>query len=93
LDINETVPLKFKLAEGSMSGYNVHNLDGKIYYPIIIGSKEAEMMREEKLFVSTGDAIRDLFGNNFIVAGVLEETNTSIDMLHFVPLNESEFGR
>ncbi len=87
---NETLPQKFKLAEGSISGYELHDLDGEEYYPLILGAKEAKEMREEKLFTSTGDPIRDFFGKNFVVVGVLEETNTIIDYLHFVPLSENE---
>lgn len=87
---NETLPQKFKLAEGSISGYELHDLDGEEYYPLILGAKEAEMMREEKLFTSTGDPIRDFFGKNFVVVGVLEETNTIVDYLYFVPLNDDE---
>ena len=73
-----------------MSGYESHNLDGKAYYPIIIGAKEAKVMREEKIFENTGDPIRNFFGRNFVVAGILEETNTSFDRLYFVPLGESD---
>lgn len=92
LGLNESTPRGFRFAEGSMSGYSSHNLDGKTYYPIIIGAKEAKVMRSEKIFEDTGDTIRDFFGRNFVVAGVLEETNTSIDRLHFIPLKSSELG-
>ncbi|HSB46465.1 MAG TPA: hypothetical protein VLD37_00510 [Candidatus Bilamarchaeum sp.] len=92
LGMNETAPKGFEFAEGSRSGYSPHNLDGKTYYPIIIGAKEAEAMRSEKIFEDTGDTIRDFFGADFVVAGVLEETNTSIDRLHFIPLKGSELG-
>lgn len=92
LGMNETPPKGFRLAEGSMKGYEMHNLDGTTYYPLVIGAKEAKEMREEKLFVNTGDAVRGMFGKNFVVSGVLEETGTSMDVLHFVSLNESELG-
>lgn len=86
LGLNESVPAKFVLAEGGMSGYKVHDLGGAEYYPLILGSNEATMMREEKLFRETGDVIRGFFGRNIVVVGVLEQTNTSLDMMHFVPL-------
>lgn len=92
LGLNEPVPAKFALAEGSMSGYEVHDLGGAEYYPLILGSNEAAMMREEKLFTGTGDVIRGFFGRNVVIIGVLERTNTSLDMMHFVPLKESQLG-
>lgn len=87
---NESAPAKFRLAQGNLGGYEIHNLDGSEYYPMIVGAKEAKLMREEKLFSSTGDPIRNFFGKNFIVVGVLEETNTSIDRMHFAPLDASQ---
>lgn len=90
LGVNETVPEKFVLAEGSMSGYAVHDLGGTEYYPLVLGANEARMMREEKLFETTGDEIRGFFRENVVVVGVLEATNSSYDMMHFVPLNESQ---
>ncbi len=59
-------------------------LGDKTYLPIYIGSKEAEMMIENKLITKVGDTIDDLFGNAVIVAGILPETKTSLDMMHFV---------
>jgi hypothetical protein len=88
--VNETVPEKFVLAEGNMSGYAIHDLGGVEYYPLVLGSNEAGMMREEKLFETTGDEIRGFFGKNVVVVGVLETTNSSFDMMHFVPLNETQ---
>ncbi len=87
---NETIPVNFRLARGSMGGYESHNLDGSEYYPLILGAKEAKIMRDEKLFTNTGDSIRNLFGKNFVVVGVLEETGTSLDRMHFVPLYETD---
>ncbi len=58
--------------EGSVSG-------------IIIGSKEAEMMREEKLFTNIGDEIKDFFGVPKVrVAGILAPTNTILDEYHLM---------
>jgi len=89
LDVNETVPARFVLKEGSMSGYAVHDLGGVDYYPLVLGANEAKMMREEKLFETTGDQVRNFFGKNVVVVGVLETTNSSFDMMHFVPLNKT----
>jgi hypothetical protein len=92
LGIGEPVPEKFVLAEGSMSGYEIHDLGGVSYYPIVIGSKEAKMMRKENLFKQPGDVIRGFFGKNVVIVGVLQESGTALDMMHFVPLKENEIG-
>lgn len=92
LGVNEPIPAKFVLAEGSMSGYEIHDLGGTDYYPLILGSNEATMMREENLFKGTGDVLRGFFGRNVVIVGVLKQTNTSLDMMHFVPLGEAQLG-
>ncbi len=92
LGIGAEVPQNFKLAEGSMGGYIKHDLGGVEAYPLVLGSNEAKMMRGEKLFSKSGDMIRGFFGKNVVIVGVLEETNTSLDMMHFVPLNEYQLG-
>lgn len=92
LGLKEPVPAKFVLAEGSMSGYEVHDLGGSEYYPLILGSNEAKMMREENLFKDIGDVKRGFFGRNIVIVGVLKQTNSSLDMMHFVPLKENQFG-
>lgn len=92
LGVNEPVPAQFVLAEGSMSGYQIHDLGGADYYPLILGSNEATMMREENLFKGPGDVVRGFFGRNVVVVGVLRQTNTSLDMMHFVPLGEAQIG-
>lgn len=70
--------------KGDIQGFNSINLGGKQYLPIYIGSAEAQMMIEAKLISKVGDTIDNLFGNNVIVAGILPETKTSLDMMHFV---------
>jgi len=60
------------------------SLGSKKYLPIYIGSTEAKMMIEEKLFSKPGDTIENLFGNNIIVAAILPETKTLLDTMHFV---------
>ncbi len=60
------------------------SIGGKSYQPIYIGSREAAMMRKEKLFEKEGDLIPLFFGNDVIVAGILPETKTALDMFHYV---------
>lgn len=59
-------------------------LGSKKYLPVYIGSSEAKMMIEKKLITKAGDTIDNLFGNDVIVAGILPETKTPLDMMHFV---------
>lgn len=82
--------LDLKLEEGDMKNFKVHEMLGKKYYPIIIGSEEAKVMKEEKLFNEPGDIIKNLFGNNFVVIGVLEPTASIIDKTHFVTLEAGD---
>lgn len=59
--------------------------EGKNFAPIYIGSTEAAMMREKKLFRNPGDRIEGFFGNDVYIAGVLPETGTVLDQFHFIP--------
>lgn len=79
--INNNKPEKLK--EG-INGFDLVTLGDKQYLPIYIGSSEAKMMLENKLISKVGDTIDNLFGNNVIVAAILPETKTSLDMMHFV---------
>jgi hypothetical protein len=63
---------------------NPATLGGRPYVPVVIGAEEAQMMQDGKLFQVEGDLIHNLFGNDMVVAGVLPETNTPLDMMHFV---------
>lgn len=54
------------------------------YYPVYIGSKEAAMMKEKKLYAKDGDTIQGFFGNNALIAKTLPETKTALDDMHFV---------
>jgi len=67
-----------------IKGFDPVILGDKEYLPIYIGSSEAKMMIEEKLISRVGDTIDNLFGNNVIVAGILPETKTALDMMHYV---------
>jgi hypothetical protein len=59
-------------------------LNGKQYMPVFVGYEEAQMMKKENLFAKDGDIIPDFFGNDVILGGVIPQTKTSIDMMHFV---------
>jgi hypothetical protein len=56
----------------------------KKYLPVYIGSKEAEVMKAEKLFQKEGDTLTNFFGKDVIVAGILPETKTPFDNFHFI---------
>jgi len=70
--------------KNNIQGFSPVELADKTYLPIYIGSSEAKMMIEKKLITKAGDTINDLFGNNVVVAGILPETKTILDMMHFV---------
>lgn len=55
---------------------------------VIIGAKEAQMMKEEKLFTKAGDIIPNFFGLPQVrVAAVLAPTGTVLDEYHFFNQN------
>ncbi len=62
--------------------------DGKLELSdtdVIIGAKEAEIMKEEKLFGQTGDIIPNFFGiPKARITAVLAPTGTVLDEYHFV---------
>ena len=89
---SDNPPLKIKLKEGKITDYRIIAIAGQTYYPVILGAKEAEIMRSEGLFTNTGDMIKGFFGKNIIITGVLEETDTGLDMMHLIPLNTDELG-
>ncbi len=81
---------KAEFESGGMGGYETHSIGGEKFYPIVIGSKEAEMMKSEKLFTKVGDSISGFFGKNVIISGILSETNTTRDFIHFTQLSVGE---
>jgi len=84
-DLKDKPPFSLKLAEGSMNNFvTTADEDGGKVCPVIVGADEAKMMRSENLFKIAGDRINGFFGNNVEIVGVLEKTNSSIDMFHFV---------
>jgi Cu+-exporting ATPase len=66
------------------SDFSAVRIAGKTYEPVLIGSEEAKMMREEKLFANEGDLIDPFFGTRVIVSRVLPATNSFLDRLHFI---------
>ncbi|MEK6959202.1 MAG: hypothetical protein AABW59_04110 [archaeon] len=80
---------KLVLVEGTIEDYRLHEIVGKKYYPMIIGSVEAEMMQEEKEFSNIGDSVEE-FGKEFIIIGILEDTNSALDRAHIVSLTRKE---
>jgi Cu+-exporting ATPase len=80
---DDNIPPAFQsqIAKGS---YNAVMVAGKPYVPVYIGISEAKMMLAEKLFQAAGDLIKNLFGNNVIVAGILPVTNSPLDEMHFI---------
>lgn len=84
-DLSGGVPQKL---QGEISNYNGPVIIGnKSYLPVFIGSREAKMMIDENLFLEEGDTLDDFFGNRVIVAGILPETKTTLDIMHFVGMN------
>lgn len=84
--LTTTVPEKVK-NNVPTDGFGSVYIAGKQYTPVYIGSDEAKMMIEEKLFDKNGDTIDGFFGNNALVSAVLPKTNTVLDKVHFVKNN------
>jgi hypothetical protein len=87
---NESFPVPVAYSVGADENYKMHDLAGTVYYPVIIGSTEAAMMREENLFQKPGDTITGFFGKDVVIIGILEPTNTSLDMMHVWPVAPNE---
>ena len=86
---NENEKTTLQLEEGDLAKYTTTEQDSKTYYPLILGSTEARMMRESKEFNKVGDKIQEE-DKDFIVVGVLKQTNTGIDMMHIISLTKEE---
>ncbi|TSC52410.1 MAG: Cu2+-exporting ATPase [Parcubacteria group bacterium LiPW_41] len=80
-DNGVNIPEKFKT---NIQGFDPVILGTKQYLPVYIGSGEAKMMIDKKLISKVGDVINNFFGNNVIVVGILPETKTILDDMHFV---------
>lgn len=84
--------INIPLSEGNLAEYQVHSIGGQKYYPLIIGYEEAKIMREEGLFNNIGDPIKNFFGKNMVVVGVMQRTDGALDMAHLIPLNSKELN-
>jgi hypothetical protein len=51
---------------------------------MILGSEEANMMLEEKLFKEIGDPMNNFFGINTTIGGILKKTGMFMDDFHFL---------
>jgi len=88
--IDEAIPVALTVVEGDLAQYQLQSIDGKSYTPVLIGSTEAAMMREEKLFSKPGDVIDGFFGSDVYIAGILAKTGTVLDMMHISPFGPGE---
>jgi P-type Cu+ transporter len=82
--VGSIVPEAF---EGIMSVNDLEHtalIGGIVYQSMFIGSKEAQMMQKAKAFSGEGSLIKDFFGNDVIVSGILPQTNSQLDNFHFV---------
>ena len=84
--IDNTIPNEFKNIINETNFEDV-TVDNKIYKALYIGFIEAEMMKKNNKFKNIGDKIENLFGNNFIVKGILPKTNTILDNFHYISKN------
>lgn len=84
--------IKIQLEEGNIYNYQIHTIGGQNYYPLILGYEEAKMMRDEDLFTEIGDPIKDFFGKNVVVVGIMKKTNGVLDLAYLIPLNSGELN-
>jgi hypothetical protein len=82
----DKLKLNISLSEGKLDDYRIQEIDGKTFYPLIVGYQEASMMKKENLFKNTGDKIENFFGKNVIIIGIINKSETPIDMMHIIPL-------
>jgi hypothetical protein len=87
LDKSDTYPFAAKIPKPMIGRYDIR--DG--YYPVILGFNEAAMMIEEGLIKGKGDTIKNFFGRDAVIIGILPMTGSPLDMMHFVP--KDYFGR
>ena len=50
-------------------------------------------MKSENLFKEPGDVIQDFFGNTVVIVAVMNETGTALDMMHIIPLSDTQMQR
>jgi hypothetical protein len=88
--VNE--PISVPLSEGNIEEYQIHSIGGQKYYPLIVGYEEAKIMRQEGLFANIGDPIKNFFGKNVVIIGVMQRTGGAMDIVHLIPLSEGELN-
>ncbi len=79
-------PIDIQLKEGDIKDYKIHMIGGQYYYPLILGYEEAKTMREEGLFNNIGDPIKNFYGKNVVVVGIMKKSDNAFDMIYIVPL-------
>jgi hypothetical protein len=62
-----------------------YTIDGTTYLSAYLGYDEGIAMKADKDYSKKFDTIKDLYGNNIIIAGLPKKTMTMLDMFHFVP--------
>ena len=77
----DNLPEKIK---SNVSGLDALWLSNKRYFPVYIGFSDTQMMIRQKEFSKVGDIIENFSGNSVIVAGILPETKTILDQMHYV---------
>lgn len=85
-------PIDIQLKEGDLKDYEIHTIGGQYYYPLILGSEEAKAMREEEEFNNIGDPIKNFYGKNVVVIGVMKKSDNVFDMIHITPLNSGDLN-
>lgn len=83
----QTLPQSLNEILSKKNSFSTVMIDGLNYQSIYLGSKEASLMRDEQLLSQPGETKQGFFENNIIVAGVLPETDTVFDGMHFVGSN------
>ncbi len=99
-DVNDSLELFYyytgdekidiQLNEGDIKNYEIHTIGGQYYYPLILGSSEAKAMRKEEQFNNIGDPIKNFYGKNVVVIGVMKKYNNAFDMIHISPLKSGD---
>ncbi|KKR14955.1 MAG: copper-translocating P-type ATPase [Candidatus Falkowbacteria bacterium GW2011_GWA2_39_24] len=70
--------------KNSISSLDQIWLNNQGYFPVYIGFSDAQEMIEEKEFSKVGDIVEDFAGQRVIIAGIMPETKTILDQMHFV---------
>lgn len=79
--VNGNLPAKL---QGSIESTSAAAIGNTKYYPVYVGSEEAVIMKDKKLYTKDGDTIQGFFGNNALITKTLPETKTVLDDMHFV---------